>query len=338
MKITRSLFLAAASVLALSGCTINLGASNSTEVDEPAAEEPADNDSSNISEVQIESLWRELAEAENAYEQGDISRSPNGVFGLMAAPTLRLFEFEGESWVEVSNETYGTFNLPPAEHDYRIQIQSSDLTEDGAIDYVVNFSPAPWDLFDVPNQGRDHGTVISNHGGPWRSLPMVEVDSNFIKSSEHSSVESIQLVDGTLFGQWFGSCGRPCGTHIYKWDNAYGLLEGQEATKRQARFFGRPTCIDFTPNYVLPLKLCDEGQPVGYVQDALNALGYELSYDQLFGPGTRFAVQYYQRVNSIRATGEVDFETWKSLFEGVGLPGFDLDGDGVIAPEELSGT
>jgi hypothetical protein len=48
MKITRSLFLAAASLIFLSGCTINLGASNSTEAEEPVAEELVDNDSSSI--------------------------------------------------------------------------------------------------------------------------------------------------------------------------------------------------------------------------------------------------------------------------------------------------
>jgi hypothetical protein len=249
-----------------------------------------------------------------------------------------MFELKDNEWLEITTRVMKSVELPAPEFDYDITIQSTDLTNDGVIDYVVNFRPAPWDEFDVPNQGRDFGTVISNHTGTWGSLPMVEFGENFSASENHKSVESIEFVNGVLFGAWFGSCGRPCGAHIYRWSETDQRFEGTEATKRQSQEFGRPACMDFQYTWSLPLTECQAGSPVSYLQVALGSLGYEISDDGYFGPATRFAVQYYQRLNGIQATGNVDFETWKSLFEGVALPGFDLNGDQVIAPEELSGT
>ena len=50
-----------------------------------------------------------------------------------------------------------------------------------------------------------------------------------------------------------------------------------------------------------------------------------------------FAVKYFQRQNSLRATGLVELETWKAILDGSTLPGYDMDGNGVVTPEEFPG-
>ena len=72
-------------------------------------------------------------------------------------------------------------------------------------------------------------------------------------------------------------------------------------------------------------------------QDGLNAIGYELIADGFFGNGTKFSIKYFQFSNELKITGEVDLETWKLLFKDAQLPGYDLDNNGVVTPEELSG-
>jgi hypothetical protein len=156
--------------------------------------------------------------------------------------------------------------------------------------------------------------------------------------TEYTSVESIRYENGALFGQHYGSCGRPCGLLIYSWIGGQGRLEGVEAMEEEAAALPKRWCTTFTFNETLPIKRCNEGFPVQLIQDSLNALGYELEADGYFGDGTRFAVQHYQRSNGIRASGQVDTDTWRALFDGANLPGVDLNGDGVVAPNELSGS
>ena len=114
-------------------------------------------------------------------------------------------------------------------------------------------------------------------------------------------------------------------------------LSGTEATKSQENQLTGRNCADFSYAGVLPIRKCSEGLAVEYIQRFLNELGYELELDGYFGSGTEFAVKYFQRENSIRATGLVDLDTWKALLGGTVLPGNDLDGNGVITPEEFPG-
>lgn len=322
------------------GCSSDpesLGASLSGEstTEESPSEEPAD--SSQASTVDPAASWSELVNRENAYSSGELSRLPEGLFGLMAAPGLRLFKFEVETsqWREVTDEVIDLFDTPPSEIEYDIRIQSVLITNDDAIDYVVNFSPAPWDLFDAPNQGRDWGTVLSGHGGQWRSVAFADPYGGEL--NEYTSVEHIVYESGALFGSYYGSCGRPCGLLIYSWIPIRQRLEGVEALEDEVAELPKSSCVLFNYNDYLPLKRCDEGQGVSSVQQVLAGLNYQIEPDGYFGDATRFAVQHYQRSKSIRATGQVDTETWAALFEGIGLPGHDLNGDGLVTPNEFSG-
>lgn len=282
--------------------------------------------------VDATTAWQTLNETENSYTAGDISETDAGTFGLMAAPTLRFFEFVDGRWTEATSSVISRFDIPTTEFEYDITIQSVDVTNDGAVDYVVNFAAAPWHVLDVPNQGRDYGTVISGHDGNWKSL---EFTDPYGGGDVYTSVEHIEYFNGALVGDWYGSCGRPCGKLIYEWLGGSGQLVGEEATPSQVRALPKPWCTAFSYNENLPLERCDEGRGVAYVQEALNGLGYELEADGYYGNSTRFAVKYYQRSNGIRASGAVDAETWRSLFAGVRLPGNDLNSDGLVTPNEF---
>ena len=180
------------------------------------------------------------------------------------------------------------------------------------------------------NQGRDFGTVISGEGGTWRSLPMTEV---YNPKSEHTSVEHIEFFNGGLFGDWYGSSGR--GTLVYSWVG--DILEGVDATGSQTKSLPKPWCSVYEFKWTLPIKRCDKGQPVQMIQESLNAIGYELIADEFFGNGTKFSIKYFQWSNELKITGEVDIETWRLLFKDAQLPGYDLDNNGVVTPDELSG-
>ncbi len=279
--------------------------------------------------------WSELVIAENAYSYSELSEMPEGIFAVMAAPKLRLFRFDN-GWSEVSA---GLFDVPDnfpeySEFDWSISIQSALITDDSALDFVVRYDPAPWDVLDVPNQGRSWGTVISGQGGQWKS---VEFTDPYGDGVPYNSIEYIEYVNGALLGQWYGSCGRPCGMLVYTWVGGSQQLSGTEATESQQNQLVGRNCADFSYAGTLPLRKCSEGLAVEYVQRFLYDLGYELEADGYFGAGTEFAVKYFQRENSIRATGLVDIDTWKALLAGTVLPGNDLDGNGVITPEEFPG-
>ena len=325
--------------LAVTGCTVNVGSTESSPSESEDGAQTASTLADPVAttvqaEVDPETGWRQLVEVENAYSAGELSVLPDGVFGLMAAPDLRMFQFLNGSWQEITDRVIANFDIPRTGLDYDIRIQSVLITNDDAVDYVVNYTPAPWHVLDAPNQGRDRGTVLSGQDGSWRSVAFVDPYGD---GNEYTSVETIRYENGALFGNYYGSCGRPCGLLVYSWVGGAERLEGLEATKRQSNALPKPWCAAFSYNETLPLKRCDEGFPVQVVQDALNGLGYELEADGYFGDGTLFAVQHFQRANFVRASGKVDEPTWRVLFAAGGLPGNDLNGDGLVTPNEFSG-
>ena len=325
--------------VALSACTINIGdtreeapvQSEATTLPEPEAAT-----TSTPASVDPLSSWKDLGDSENAFSQSELSQLDFGLFGLMSAPSLRMFKFLGDSWTEVTDQYENYFDLPSADLDYDITIQSVKLTDDDAIDFIVNYRVANWDVLNAENQGRDYGTALSGQGGMWRSVAFWDPYNDQL---EKTSVEHIEYIDGALFGSGYGSCGRPCGLLIYEWVSANNRLEGVEASAAQRKAFNsRLNCLDFVYSEELPLRMCDEGYGVALSQNALTGFGYEIDADGYFGADTRLALQYYQRQKGLRATGEIDAATWKLLFEGVSLPGNDLNGDGYVDPSELSGT
>ena len=317
-------------IVLVSGCTVNVGQQSAPT---PSNSAPTTTQSStSIASTAVAPLeaWDEFASKYIAFEKSELSEVNGQWFGLMASPKLRLYKFIGDGPMFEDITDTVEINFPEGDWDWDITIQSEQITLDNSVDFVVNYSPAPWHAADVENQGRDFGTVISGGGGTWRSLPMTEV---YDPTSEHTAVEHIEFFNGGLFGDWYGSSGR--GTLVYSWVG--GKLEGVDATSSQIKSLPKLWCSVYEFKWTLPIKRCDKGQPVQMIQDSLNAIGYELIADGFFGNGTKFSIKYFQWSNELKITGEVDLETWKLLFKDVQLPGDDLDNNGVVTPEELSG-
>ena len=94
-----------------------------------------------------------------------------------------------------------------------------------------------------------------------------------------------------------------------------------------------PSCDTYSSNDQYPIRRCDEGYAVFMIQNALVSHGYTVDVDGYFGPGTEQAVRDFQRNAGLEADGLVGRNTWPTL---VGQqPGWDLDGNGVIDPDEV---
>jgi peptidoglycan hydrolase-like protein with peptidoglycan-binding domain len=336
MELTMKSFLrksivgAAFLALVSTSCTVNVGDSADNSIRYPT--ESTLGQVSALPSGDPFASWIDLGNKENSYSQSELSQVGEIYYGAMAAPGLRLFAFENSKWNEITS-TLG-LEIGPEDEDHQIVIQSELITSDTSLDFVVRFDSAPWDLVDNGNQGRSIGLVLANIDGAWKKLSFWDpYDPTLV----YDSVEYVEYVNGALIGQWYGSCGRPCGLLAYTWSNANQRLEGIEATQRQSDSLRGTYCAAFSFVDGLPLKKCQEGFSVEYLQTFLNDFAYELEVDGYYGHNTTFAVQHFQRTRNIRATGIVDFETWKSLTEGKTLPGRDLNGDGVVAPDEITG-
>ena len=94
-----------------------------------------------------------------------------------------------------------------------------------------------------------------------------------------------------------------------------------------------PSCGDYWFNDQYPIRRCDEGYAVIILQDALvSRYGYAIDVDGYFGPGTERAVRDFQRIAGLEVDGLVGPNTWSALG---GQPGWDLDGNGSIDPDEV---
>jgi len=329
-------------MFALTSCTVNIGTNEPVRTS--VAVESSTTSSSEVATVNVnpEELWDALATKENSLSQSEVAFTGNGMFGLLAVPELRLYKFSGGSWIDIAGDDLSSLNplsnigLDPSSVDYEITIQSVDLTGDGSVEFIIGFRPAPWEGLNAPNQGRRFGSVLSCDEGKCRSLPFWEPIEYTAGGTDHFTVEYIEWIDGTLFASWYGTCGRPCGMLIYEWVPAYDRFEGTEATDRQRKETQRLNCIEFNYSLKLPITLCDEGTPVQMVQGELQTFGYDFDVDGYFGIDTRLAVKLFQKSQGVRVTGEVDKDTWVKLFPyQEGLPGTDLNNDGLITPDEF---
>ena len=66
------------------------------------------------------------------------------------------------------------------------------------------------------------------------------------------------------------------------------------------------------------VKRGDRGEAVKAAQVQLNALGYTLTVDGIFGAGTETAVKDYQGRHDLTADGIVSPVVWQLLIAGIG--------------------
>jgi hypothetical protein len=292
--------------------------------DVPSLPDPAD----------VENAWNDVVVTQNAFAASELSISGDEIVGVLAdAQSLKIMQFDGAAFIEVT--ATAELDIPSNDRPWDITIQSEQITGDGALDFVINFGFSPLTDPTGMNYGRDWGTVISGDGGTWKSLTF----SDPYNEDDYTSLEHIEVTEGNLLGDWYGSMGR--GTLTYTWDETRGQLVGVDATPAQIKTLQRPYCASWEYNENLPITPCQEGVGVTYIQNSLlyvDDLYSAIEPDGYFGRGTEYAIKYFQSIVGLRSTGIVDLDTWKALIGGMILPGTDLNGDGVITPNELSGT
>jgi peptidoglycan hydrolase-like protein with peptidoglycan-binding domain len=83
-------------------------------------------------------------------------------------------------------------------------------------------------------------------------------------------------------------------------------------------------------NDYLPLVKCDKGPGVQHIQQFLG-----VEADSYFGNDTFNAIVDFQNQNGLRVTGEIDTDTWRLLDPNQTGPGSDLNGDGLVTPDEF---
>jgi peptidoglycan hydrolase-like protein with peptidoglycan-binding domain len=94
-------------------------------------------------------------------------------------------------------------------------------------------------------------------------------------------------------------------------------------------------CSGLTFDDDLPIGPCTEGYGVSMIQNALISYGYQIEPDGQYGQATADAVAQFQGVKGLTVTGTVDALTYGALGPlGVGT---DLNGDGVVGPNETIG-
>jgi peptidoglycan hydrolase-like protein with peptidoglycan-binding domain len=78
---------------------------------------------------------------------------------------------------------------------------------------------------------------------------------------------------------------------------------------------GQSDSADPAPSYPgAALRQGSKGANVRTVQQQLSDLGYSLSVDGNFGPGTAQAVRAFQQKNNLGTDGVVGPNTWKTLW------------------------
>jgi len=123
----------------------------------------------------------------------------------------------------------------------------------------------------------------------------------------------------------------------YCWMKYVGPVNPRQMEMKWRDLAGAPDCEDFSWGGSLPFEECQSSPFIQFIQNQLSVLGYAISNNTgEFAYGTWYAVMQFQIDRRIEQDeGVVGLATWRELFKGVGLPGHDLNNDGLITPNEI---
>lgn len=186
--------------------------------------------------------------------------------------------------------------------------------------------PAAFDFFDGP------GGVVWTWLGPQDPTPGAD---------EGPTMPVVAVLSPGGGGGWYSI---PDGWSVASSDGSGTILTrisrgGVELARLTDDLSGEsPPCADYIPNDTLPLRLCDAGHAVGFVQRTLNTAMPErapLAVDGYFGPFTDDAVREFQRRRDLADDGLVGPKTWAALL-AVDPGGADTDASGRVDPDEIT--
>jgi hypothetical protein len=237
-----------------------------------------------------------------------------GQFALVhkeAEPSI--FQWSDSAWVSAPFSYATTFDPEIAVDQHWID----DVTDDGDPEIILNW------YYDGGN--RSFGQVISASSPDcnWRYLSLVD------GFGDSEVIDNLAVVeDGQLGGSGFidGSGGR-VGLQM-KWEAPFGLFVAMPLK-------GEKFCNGLTESFDLPLSNCSEGWAVRMAQESLVDRGAKIDTDGQYGPATQLAILTFQKSLGIQLTGQLDGETWASLFPAGSDEFPDYDGDGVSSPREI---
>ncbi len=237
-----------------------------------------------------------------------------GQFALIhneAEPSI--LRWSGSEWA-IAPFSYATTFDPEIAVD---QHWIDDVTGDGDPEIILNW------YSDGGN--RSFGQVISANSPDciWHYLPVVD------GCGDSEVIDNLTVVgDGQLEASGFIDCsGGRVGLRM-NWQAPFGLFIAMPLE-------GEKFCNGLTESFDLPLSNCSESWAVRMAQESLVGRGAKIDTDGQYGPATQLAVLTFQQSLGIHLTGQLDGETWASLFPS-GTDEFpDYDGDGVSSPREI---
>ncbi len=164
----------------------------------------------------------------------------------------------------------------------------------------------PLEKTPAAQRGHNAGTIaICCHG--------LKVE-NFTQAQYASVVDLCSQINRAYDGEvtFHGHCevsSKACPVYPYK--QVLGLDE--EGYMREEPNTSPGGRVEELPRDLPTLRLMARGESVKILQQALNAKGYSLAADGIFGRGTLEAVKRFQRANRLTPDGIVGARTWAAL-------------------------
>lgn len=259
-------------------------------------------------------LLRSLVETSGiAFTTPVISHSC-GTFALIhddAEPTI--LKWDDTEWTNASFAFATTFDPGVFVEQHWI----ADVTSDGEPEIILNW------FYDGGN--RSFGQVVSASSPEctWHYLSTIE------SCGDSEVVDNLTYVpNGQLQGSGFINCsGERAGMKL-TWDPVLGVFIAGPLD-------GEKYCNGLTETIDLPLSTCSESWAIQMAQRVLVERGAQIDTDGQYGPATQLAVLRLQQSLGIQLSGQLDGETWASLFPAGTDEYPDFDGDGVSSPREI---
>jgi hypothetical protein len=190
----------------------------------------------------------------------------------------------------------------------------------------VGFPDAPVMVGDISGDGRTEikVTMICSTGGKsWDVLYRIDSDGAKLVEIPYAENELEPILGGLPFSiivqgadtsgvsTSVGTCTPTCAEDQRQ--EIHWRLDKSGSWILRPDAPAEPGCPSYTFEGPLPLKLCDRGGGVWWVQQVLADRGYDVTPDEQYGPTTKSAVMAFQQDAGLTVDGVVGPATWDAL-------------------------